>query len=92
MPGGMGTNLRPRGLISWTGRLLASSMAPVAGSGHLILRLPSHGRRVERVSDVWESQGQCLTQVLFKVWECVLLVSATFLWGSPLVPHRVAQL
>jgi hypothetical protein len=33
------------GLISWTGRLLAGSMAPVAGSGHLILRLPSHGRR-----------------------------------------------
>jgi hypothetical protein len=41
MPGGMGANLRPQGLASWTGRLLVHSMAPVAGSGHLILCYPS---------------------------------------------------
>jgi hypothetical protein len=31
---------------------------------------------VERVNDVWESQGRCLTQVSFKFLECILLVSA----------------
>jgi hypothetical protein len=40
MPGGMGANLRPQGLASWTGRLPVSSMAPVVGSGHLILCHP----------------------------------------------------
>jgi hypothetical protein len=40
MPGGMEANLRPQGLASWTGRLPVSSMAPVVGSGHLILHHP----------------------------------------------------
>jgi hypothetical protein len=40
MPRDMGANLRPQGLASWTGRLLVISMAPLVGSGHLILCHP----------------------------------------------------
>jgi hypothetical protein len=40
MPGGIGANLRPQGLASWTGRLVVISMAPVVGSGHLTLGHP----------------------------------------------------
>jgi hypothetical protein len=36
---------------------------------------------VERVSDVWESQGWCLTQVSFKFLECTLLVRAPVQWS-----------
>jgi hypothetical protein len=61
-----GANLRPWGLISWTGRLLAGSMAPVAGSGHLILHV-----EVERASDVQEARCR------LSFWkECILLVRA----------------
>jgi hypothetical protein len=35
-----GVNLRPHGLTSWTSRLPVGSMAPVVGSGHLILCHP----------------------------------------------------
>jgi hypothetical protein len=44
---------------------------------------------VERASDVWDSQGQCLTQGSFKFLECVLLVSVPVQWsyGVPLECH-----
>jgi hypothetical protein len=41
---------------------------------------------VGRVNDVQESQSQCLTQVLFKFLESILLVRAPLKWfyGVPL--------